>query len=598
MRTVAERGDSGNSSSGETAAPETKWPSKGRRISIAIGVATAIVVVLAALLPRSYIVNDDIGLTEYLRSSYDAPWLSPILARGLGLAYDYAPGLPWLGLYEYALIIATGAILIYSCIELIDRRPGLARYATRVGAIVLVVSLGTLATGLTWTTASIYALGTATAAFVAHIQVCHTAGQPLSRLRSLGHGLLLVNGYMLRPQGMLAMLVTLLPLLGWGLWWCWRRRCRLRASAVAALVAPLALVLAIQGHIPHARHEDRAYDRFNALRGRIHDQAAFGLLDARAPDLLARAGWSVNEYRDFMNWLIIDEADYPPAKLQRLIDTGGVPESIGLGWSAQLLRGIATDSAASVWLFLSCVVGGVTLALAGAIHRWRGIVFCLIYLAHLVVLPLWMAAHLRFPQRVSLAIYAVAALGVFCFVARELADRTQPPARALGRRDAFALVLVTSFLLAWAWHFVGWLRRAPPTDPTVLQPLEDRIAARGGFVFVYIGAGLVEFDPLRARPRAYGALQGGWGTFSTLWYDALKPLGVHRGAEVLPAMLDNPNAYLLAWQGARGGLEEWLRRKLANPSVHLVVVDHAEITGGFRPELYRIVSLPLVRDSN
>lgn len=571
----------------------------GHRVAMAIGLATAMVLVIALLIPRGYIANDDIGLVEYLRANTLTPWISPILSRTLGLAYAQAPSLPWWGLYLYGLIVVTGAVLFHTCAELIERRPGLERKATWLGAVVIGASHAILVVGITWTTVSIAALGTALAAFVAHAQLCQAAGRPMSWPRALIYGVLFVNGYMLRPQGLFAVLVTLTPLLGWTTWRFVQRRYRPQLGALIALCAPFMLVFAIQDHIPAARDEDmHQFDRFNDRRGRLNGQAAFERLDERAPELLARAGWTRDEYRDFVNWLIIDEDDYPPEKLERLLATGGVPEKLTLEWGYRQLRDIVDESAASVYLFLSVLAAGVVMALSGMIERRRGLAFCLGYLAYLIGVPLWMAAHLRFPQRVSLSMYTVAALGAFLFLVGELADRPAVAA-PLPRKPAIAgLSVVGLLLLGWAWNLIGWLHREPPANRDTLQAFDEHVAARGGFVFVYIQAGLVELDPLRARPRGYDGLQGGWGTFSTLWYDTIKQLGVHRGADVFHAMLDNSQAYLLAPQGARRGLEEWIRRKVGNPSVRLALVDGAAILDSSRPELYHLVTTPLVRDSD
>src|SRR3954463_12673083 len=128
---------------------------KLRRVALALAVSTAMVVLLAALFPRIYLANDDIGFTEYLRKNMFVPWISPILVRALGFAYEQAPRVPWYGLYQYVVIIATGAVLIHTCAELIDQRPGIGRIATLLGALVISASHAILAIGVTWTTVSI-----------------------------------------------------------------------------------------------------------------------------------------------------------------------------------------------------------------------------------------------------------------------------------------------------------------------------------------------------------------------------------------------------------------------------------------------------------
>jgi len=574
---------------------------KLRPAIVALGISAVMVVVIAAVFPRTYLANDDIGFTEYLRKNMFAPWISPILVRGFGFAYQQAPRVPWFGLYQYAVIIATGAVLIHTCVELVDQRPGLGRVATLLGAMVLGASHAILAIGITWTTVSISALGTAAAAFVAHAQRCQASGVPVSRLRALIYGLLFVSGYMLRLQGLGAVAVALLPLFAWAaVRFAWRRHLP-RLGAVLVLVAPFAIVVAIQDRIPQARGaEMTTFNEFNNERGRIHGHTAYELLDRRAPELLARAGWTVDEYRDFTSWLIIDEHDYPTEKVERLLDTGGRPEPITPAWSYRQLRGIYDDSAASVLLFVSIAIAGMMLAWLGVIERQRGLAFSLGYLGFLIGVPLWMSAHYRFPQRVSLSFYTVAALGLFVFLARAIADRPADPdvRPARDHRASVALVVVLVFLFGWARQLIAWIDRDPWPYRAELQALEDRVAARKGFVFVYVQAGLVELDPLRAEPRSYDGLQGGWGTFSPVWYETIARLGVHRGADVLGAMVDNPEAYLLAPRYARATLEDWIQRKVHDPSVRLALVDAAAIPNGSRPELFHLVTRPLVRDSD
>lgn len=574
---------------------------KLRGVGIALGVSTAMVLLIAAVVPRNFLANDDIALTEYLRKDMVTPWISPLLAQALGFFYQEAPGVPWYGLYQYAVIVATGAALIHTCIELIEHRPGFGRIATMLGAMVICASHAILAIGITWTTVSISAIGTAVAAFAAHVLVSHAAKKPALRLRALVYGLLFISGYALRPEGLGAAAIALLPLLGWAaLRFVWNRHIP-RLGALLGFVAPFVIVIAVQNRIPQGRGaESSEYAEFNSLRGKINGQAEYEQLDTRAPQLLERAGWTIEEYRDFTNWLIIDQTDYPPEKLKRLLATGGAPEDVTLEWSQRQLRGIYDDSAASVALFVSMVIGGVLLAWLGVIKRRRGLLFSLGYLVFLLGMPLWMSAHYRFPQRVSLSFYTVAALGVFVFLAREIADRPADPEMATlpDRRANVALLVVAACLFGWARHLITWMDRVPWPFYEQMQALENRVVARNGFVFVYVQSGLVDFDPLRATPRTYEALQGGWATFSAPWYEAIARLGVHRGSEVLPAMLDNPDAYLLASRQTKPGLEDWIRRKVRNSSARLALVDAPAISWGGRAELYRVVTTPLVRGSD
>lgn len=564
-----------------------------RRIAIALGGSTAIVVLVALLIPRAYLVNDDPGFALYLRLGDFTPWMSPVLNQALVSSYQMAPDVPWYGLYLYALIIASGAVLIHTCIELIDHRPGLGRVATWLGASMQIASHIILAIGVTWTTVSISALGTATVAFVAHLQSCQATGTKASRLRAVILGLLFVAGFALRSTAIAAMGAALLPLLAWIGVSFLRSRHLPRPTALIAFLVPIALVFAVQGLVP--KPPGAQYEEFNTLRGQISDAAAFRNLDTRAPEVLARAGWTLDEYRDFSNWLLADDTEFTIDKVRRLAETGGVPMSVDMTESFSVLREILRDSPASVWLFLTAVLGGLLLAWLGVIDKRRAVVFSLGYLAFLMLVPVAMATVSRFPQRVSLSFYTVAAFGLFVFLAGEIASR--PPRDDSQRRGTIALLVISLLVLAWARNLVAWTKRDGWPYHATLREFADRVNARNGIVMV--GVGITEMDPLLADPRGYDALPGGWGTFTAPWYKYIDRFGIRSGSELLHKMIDNPNAYLVTVPYGHSTFEEWIRRRVNNPLVRLSLVDGAAgMPTAFRSELYRLVTTPLVRDSD
>src|SRR5512138_3037367 len=163
---------------------------KARRIALWLAIPTLMVIVAITLLPRAYLVNDDAGLGEYLRKGVFTPWMSPLLVRALSSIYAWQPDVPWYALYLYLLIIVTGAVLMHTCSELVDPRPGWGHTATLIGAIALGAHHIVLAVGITWTTVAISAGGVGVAALVAHVQRCQVTGTPVSRVRCLIYGML------------------------------------------------------------------------------------------------------------------------------------------------------------------------------------------------------------------------------------------------------------------------------------------------------------------------------------------------------------------------------------------------------------------------
>ena len=564
-----------------------------RRAALALGVSTAMVVMVAWLLPRAFLVNDDSGLILYLRSGVFTPWISPILVRVLSAAYHQSPEVPWYGLYQYGLVALSGAVVIHTCMELVEPRAGPGRVATLLGASALGASEIIIAVGLTWTVVSIIALGTSMAALVAHLHICQATGRKASVLRALGYGLLATCGYMLRTSGLGAMVAALLPLFGWLALALWRGRHLPRPAALIAALAPLAIVIAIQNRIPQLPGAE--LDEVNYVRGQLHGQAAFGALDTRGPELLERAGWTVEEYRDFGNWIFIDDQQFTLAKLQRLLDTGGVPNGITAEFALSVLRTILDESPAATWLFLAGVLGAVLLAWLRVIEPGRGLVFGLGYLAFECAVPVWMASQYRFPERVSLPFYLVAAFGLFVILAREIAARSAdpelPPART--GHASFALLATAAVLFLWARNVIASTDRPIPGYTPEARAFIARMNARGGFVLPQ--AGITGFDPLVADPRGYGGLPTGWGTFTELWYDYLAQFGLHHGGEVLPWMVNNPEAYVMTILGSQSYFEDWARRLIDNPAVRLAIVDVTDNPGQERIALFRMVTQPLAR---
>lgn len=564
-----------------------------RRVALALGISTAIVVMIAWLLPRSFLVNDDPGLVYYLRNGVFTPWISPVLVRVMIAAYQYNAEIPWYGLYEYALVAISGAIVIHTCLEIVDPRPGPGRIATLLGASALVASEVLMAIALTWTVVSIVALGTSMAALVAHLHVCQTTGRKASVLRALGYGLVAVCGYTLRTSGLGAMVAALLPLFGWLALGLWRGRHLPRITALIAAVAPLAIVLAIQHRIPQPPGADR--DEFNQARGEISGQNAFADLDKRAPELLERAGWTVDEYNNFWNWNFYDDEHFTLAKLRRLIDTGGVPTPITAGTAFDVLRSILVESPSVTWLFLACVLGAVLLAWLRVIEPRRGLVFGLGYLVCEIAVPIWMSSQYRFPQRVSLPFYFVTAFGLFVILAREIAARPAepelPPARA--RHGRYALIATSVMLFLWARNTIAFTDRPAQGYEPETRALIARTKARGGFVLPQ--AVTTDFDPLIADPFGYTGLMGGWGTFTALWFDYLGQFGLHHFREVVPWMVNNPEAYVLAYLGQQASFETWSRNQLGDPTVRLELVDIADGSNPARFALFRIVRRTLAR---
>jgi hypothetical protein len=329
------------------------------------------------------------------------------------------------------------------------------------------------------------------------------------------------------------------------------------------------------------------YEAFNKERGALHGMAAFQQIDRRGPELLAQAGWSRREWLDFRSWLFLDEAAYPIEKLRRLRESGGRPYK--LGDAATLTRRVIVSSykgANHSIRFFAFVIAASLLVAAIAARRFLFVFGCLTaWLGYLYVLITWMLAHQRFPNRVSMPFYIATALAVASLVVAHLDDR--PRALRAGRRLAsLALALL---VVVTGYHWVRDLGRFDPRADVEVQlaAFTSRLADRydRGAVIVKDARVRLLYDPL-APPLPYEVVPLGWGTFSVPFYREINRLGISRGSELVPALVDNPNAYILIHRRRLRTVQGYIRRQV--PHAQLEWVDAPETRRPFA--LYRVVS--------
>ena len=549
----------------------------------ALSACLVVGVVLAGMFlwPRRFIANDDPGLVELLRAGYPAPFLSLPLSRLLNALYRVAPGLPWYGLWLYALPGAALACAISAVAAASDAAGGLSRWAR--GALIALAALATLQliTEITFTVSAIAAAGAALAALVAEVARAD-AGEAPRRVRLMLIGLVLAAGVATRLSAGMAVVAVLAPLVAWSVWRGWRRRRPMDRRAALALAAPLVLLGALTpvAHLTMSPEAAR-YLAFNRVRGQMHSWPAFIRIDQRAPEVLARAHWTRAQSYWFQRWMFFDERDFSIERLEALLATGGKPRPFPTHIVKRKLAGQMKPGMAGSW-----VVAGAAVALALLVLGRVSVGAALVALGEvpwLVGLILLALARARFPERIGLPMVEVAAVGSAVALASGI---RRARAKISSARLAVAGVLGLCAVVLVARPVVSLVRhQGLPHSSPVLREIDQRIAELNGHVVVYDGAASNR-DPLALSPRAYPAIELGWPTFSPLFYRNLRALGVEHGYQLLPALVDNPHAYVLTYRRYRGRFVRYYRNRL-HLDVKLEVVLRFPQA---RSILYRVVS--------
>ncbi len=399
-----------------------------RRALAASALLAAGLIVLTLALFDPFFTNDGAvmamiasGAGVALRPDEHLVFTNVLVGRVVAALYRGAPEVPWYGLHLVGVQAVAWTGLFHT---------GLARGLTprRVGLCVLaygVVGLGTLVN-----------LQFSSTAFLAAIAGgCLWLGAA-ERERAGGWGVaagavsLLVLGALERfdPFVLVIVLGGLAALLATG-----GRPGRrwLLIGTCATLLASAAVA-----YDRHAYQQDPGWRAFRDFIPLLPEITDYGRASAAGPDLapaLARAGWSENDHRLFMQWVHFDPEVYGADALRRLL--AEVPET---GTWQRLVNGAARLERAAGNPALWAMLLALPLLLRGAGRRRLAIAGALLAAALLATLLL--AAFRKSAPQVYLPLFAFplcVALGW---------DGTSDAARASRARDAVALGLALTGL--------------------------------------------------------------------------------------------------------------------------------------------------------
>jgi hypothetical protein len=348
-----------------------------------------------------------------------------------------------------------------------------------------------------------------------------------------------------RTQAVEAAVIATAPLLAYAAWRGWRARPQLRVRPLTMVLAPPLALYALGLAVPQARDpEARRYLAFNSECNALQLRAAFMGLQRRSPEVLERAGWDRRHYVRFQHWIYLDEAWYTVDRLRALRLTGGLPRDVTVAGAALHARG---SSGHGYHLLGTVLVAGLALAITG-LGRRRALGLGLAHLAVLAVVGGTLQRWLRLPARLAMPMALLAAAATWIAVRSECDGeawaRLGAVLRARWWRAALGGLAVAGALAWLGPALLSTIPHAP--EPSACADFERRLVARDPALVVVHAQAACSRDPLRARPRPYPHLSLDWDVFSVPFYRGLARLGITRGAELVPRLVDDPRVYILA----------------------------------------------------
>lgn len=494
------------------------------------------------LLPRAYLEYDDAGFVYLLSHGYHAPFFSAYLSDVLIALYRFWPGGSWYAVYHYALLaISLGVVwaLLRSSVQ--DRR------WFWVLVILTGISFWSLASRITFTNTAVLLCGLSLIVLLSRL-ARETFGWRLLA-QALGLGVMFALGWASRYEAPLSM-VFLLPVVVLMLW---RLRLPWRQWSLVFLVwlLPFAVASYVEEAFPRFTPEEYAHKTFLQSAARLVGirYTWFGNTQAT----LAEVDWKPGYVTMVRQFAFIDEEVFSRDKINAVADESvwmigqALREMINPSYLSQTANQYFKD----VWYnqrnqsFLLVSLWLLALLLAPRVRDRVGVVLFGLFL---VLSTFVMYYFVRFPERVGFPLYLCLGLSLVFYsgwlTRPDWSRLRQGWIRRLGALAAVSLlvfgVVSTFYLIAKIPKKLAEFAR---DAQVIAELLPEHYLFRSSSVLFYQWQ-----DPLNTPVDTVPDAGPGWFMFSPVFYKRLEQIGLQRGSQVLPWMVDNPRAILLTRQ--------------------------------------------------
>ncbi len=507
-------------------------------------VALVVVLLVVVVLPRSYQVNDDVGMTMLFQQNYHVPFVSSVFSRLMGVLYQWLPQMPVYGLYLYSMLFG-GLWSVLYCIKQTEKTPVVMWVLIGVFSVLFIGFVSEV----TFTYASILLAGMGLVLFVVVLNQKDNDGI----VRFLPSSLMLLLSYLLRPNGLVGATLFLLPLLGYWLW----QHCQLADkkeykklfACLAILVSPTLVAAAIDVSSVLLTPSEKKFQTYANTLSKVYSLQTFDEF-SKQPEEINKLGWSVNDCGIFRLWLTYHEDKFSLDTVTKLNNTIKMPSFY---FQAENIMG-SFKKTAKLWLKyreLSFLLVILTVLAMARLKNRNDHVFLLGYLIYFFLGGVAMVHFLRFPARVCLGLFYIASVAthVFSCTAPSISLKDVMMRKTLYARvqwlAAFVLIVIAA---------VGMLNHVFKIPSKQSDFLDDvaylQDVTKEGYVVRAPGLIYTRWsDPLTVNPLDKIELGPGWLLASQPIQKRLSSYGIYRYQDMWLEAIDNPQLYWLARDG-------------------------------------------------
>jgi hypothetical protein len=488
---------------------------------------------LLLVLPRTYGVNDNVGILFNAEQGFISEFTSFFYMKLLHLLYHTSNNMPWYGLTLYFAHILSLFIFVRSLAMIKSFETFFIPFL-----IVYLYFYSFFITQIDYTSTSIMVGANSLFAFLVLL-----SNRKISIFSVLALGLLFSLSFAIRMDGGFAVLVYGLPIIGLFLISKYPNKIYLMYFVIFFIPFLLLLIGDNLARTYLTSPEYQQYHEFNSLRGKIH---YFPIMDANRNNhkILAENNWTTQDYDRFANWNFFDERKYNTNTLSNIFkysvleEENKIQKYFGLYFQklSQLINH-PENQWHLYFLLLICV-----LIIFKFYWLLALITFC--YLTYAISLSIYLDIFYRFPNRIAHPLLLMCASFVI-FLIFHLWTHKFPP------KNTNHKILVTTFILSIFWFLFNiGIYHNIVTNPAFKLSLNRLQSAYQGKI-LYLPPLTVQWekmDPLKKYHFNFHKIihAGGTGTFSPIFYHELENLGVKKGYEMIPALINNPNAYVIA----------------------------------------------------
>ncbi len=503
---------------------------------ILVIIAFAYTAILANIVQK-YHVNDNIAILEDIKGGFAVSFMTFSLGNFFSFLYLNAnSSIEWYGWFLYLVTAINVSLILYTLSKAKNLRlffiPLATSYLTLIAYFIIEIGYNSV---------SFLSGGVALFAFIVYL----FHNERINYFKIVFLGVLFSFSYLVRIKAILGVIAFGFPILLLIIIIHFKRLWK----PFLIFLLPLAFAYTFNYlyKLTDLNQQEKEFREFNVLRGQFHDfnVARINLNNAKIQSV---NNWTIDDYQMLNAWIFVDENKYNKQTIQTIFDY-----SFPLPNKMEMIKNVDFNvlseyytSIYNKFILFILIILLLHFIYSSTIQNW----WILFYVIYVFLFVFYMLVFERFPSRIGNPILFISSLFALLSVAIPLFPKNMEIKFTSTKKWIISLFTVLAFFYLYKQIYVlndyVKLQIEKKEDfNTTYERLQTNYANK--FILIQPGVGLRTRNqsPLKNYNYKFKTIGLGWNTFSPRFYSELKQLGLKKGSELLPFLIDNNEAYLL-----------------------------------------------------